>query len=578
MKQQADFLQEVIDLVPNALILLDNEGRLFGYNQAAQRLFNLPENSQGKPFSDFNQDKVLLKLFKSNKKMSKKSVTIGEKDYNCHLICIKNQHFKGKAVIFIEVSDVTLVKDQLSKLRALNEELDNIFKASYDYIFVTDAKGNVKKINEAYTRITGFTEEEIVGKNIYDLVKKGYFDRAATIDVIETKKSQTFTQTLKTGKTVLVTGNPVLSENGKLVGVVTNGRDITELYRLRQEVKKAKGLSQHYQKEIFKSQYSGDEEDYIVASHKMEKVFNLIKKIAQVESTVLVVGESGVGKEIAVRQIHRHSPRCDRPYISINCAAIPENLLESELFGYESGSFTGASSKGKMGIFELADKGTLFLDEIGELPFYLQAKLLRVIQEREIVRVGGVKPIPIDVRLITATNRDLWKMVSERQFREDLYYRLNVVQVRIPPLRERKEEIPAYAEYFIGLLNKKYKLNKQLDSELIKVLMAYDWPGNIRELRNALEQAYVTSADEFITDIKLGPNQEIHSVDIPAKSGDFSNLSLKDSLQRYEKKLIEAALAKHITTRKAAAALGVSQATVWRKAKQYGIELSEEAK
>jgi TyrR family helix-turn-helix protein len=230
-----------------------------------------------------------------------------------------------------------------------------------------------------------------------------------------------------------------------------------------------------------------------------------------------------------------------------------------------------------MGIFQLADGGTLFLDEIGELPFYLQAKLLRVIQENEIQRVGGTTPISIDVRLITATNRDLWKMVNERQFREDLYYRLNVVQVRIPPLRERKEEIPVFVEYFIGMLNKKYKLSKRINPELIQGLMAYDWPGNIRELRNALEQAYVTSPGAVITDIKLGPQQELHVATDSSENGTRGpGMSLKDALQQYESKIIKDALTTHVTTRKAAAALGVSQATVWRKAKQYGIEIDNE--
>ncbi|MBP1762694.1 MAG: putative sensor protein, partial [Firmicutes bacterium] len=485
------------------------------------------------------------------------------------------------------------ISTELSEMRFMKEEMDKIIENSYDYIFVTDAQGNVKKINDAYTRITGYKAEEILGENIFNLVKKRYFDRAASIDVIETRKTITLTQTLKSGKTVLVTGNPIFSESGEFIGVVTNGRDITELNRLKSEVKKAEGLSRHYQNELLKFQldHSGD---YIVASPKMAEISDLVQRIARVDSTVLINGESGVGKEIVAREIHRNSLRVDRPYVSVNCAAIPDNLLESELFGYEAGSFTGASKNGKMGIFQLADGGTLFLDEIGELPFYLQAKLLRVIQENEIMRVGGIAPIPIDVRFITATNRDLWKMVSDRQFREDLYYRLNVVQVRIPPLRERKEEIPVFVNYFIGMLNKKYALDRQFNPELIEGMMKYDWPGNIRELRNALEQAFVTTPGLFITDIKMGPQQEMHLSTKSAGSEEkrvkelnedqnlkenheaLDGISLKDALQKYESRIIKEAMAEHVTTRKAAAALGVSQATIWRKAKQYDIEIEEE--
>lgn len=569
-------LEELYDVLSGALIILDSEDRLVTYNNIAKNLFNLPPKPPNRKFTDYISNTELQKTFSSTKKAVKKLISIDDKNYNFYRLPINKENFSGKLIYCEKIDDLALLHDEMSELKALTEELDSIFQASYDYIFVTDAKGNVKKINESYSRITGYTEKEIVGNNIFDLAQKGYFDRAATIDVIKSGKTETFTQTLKSGKTVLVTGNPLFSKKGKLIGVVTNGRDITELNRLKQEVIRAKGLSQHFQKEILRFQFDGNEEDYIVASSKMEEVSDLVQRVAKVDSTVLVVGESGVGKEIVAREIHRHSLRNEEPYICVNCAAIPESLLESELFGYESGSFTGASKQGKMGIFQLADGGTLFLDEIGELPFYLQAKLLRVIQEKEIVRIGGVKPIPIDVRLITATNRDLWKMVDERQFREDLYYRLNVVQVRIPPLRERKEEIPVYVDYFLGLLNKKYKLNRQLNPELIEVLTDYEWPGNIRELRNALEQAYVTSAEAFITNIKLGPEQESYSSIESHDKEDFEDLSLKDTLQEYEKRIIKAALSKHTTTRKAATALGVSQATIWRKAKQYGIGVHEE--
>ena len=575
MKIEAILADKIFSAIPQALLLIDNQEQICVFNEAARELFDLPPDAQGRHLSDFSQNKVLLKLLKTKKDVLKKPLSIKGGKHNCNLVNIKIDDFAGRILLFTGETAVDSVQDELLEMSALKEELDKVIQGSYDYIFMTDAKGNVKKINEAYSRITGFKHEEIVGHNIYDLFSKGYFDRAATIDVIETKKPQTFTQTLKTGKTVLVTGNPIFSEKGQFIGVVTNGRDITELNRLKQEVKQAEGLSQHYQKELLKFQIDSTG-DYIVASPQMAEIADLIQRIARVDSTVLINGESGVGKEIVAREIHRNSMRSNRPYICVNCAAIPDNLLESELFGYEAGSFTGANRHGKMGIFQLADGGTLFLDEIGELPFYLQAKLLRVIQENEIQRIGGSAPIPIDVRLVTATNRDLWKMVSERQFREDLYYRLNVVQVRIPPLRERREEIPVFVDYFIGILNKKYNLDRQINPELIQGLMNYDWPGNIRELRNALEQAFVTSLGAFITDVRLGPQQEVHLATPKTNGEKLAHSSLKDALQEYENRIITEALRNYTTTRKAAAALGVSQATIWRKSKQYGIQVNEE--
>ena len=575
MKIEAILADKIFSAIPQALLLIDNQEQICVFNEAARELFDLPPDAQGRHLSDFSQNKVLLKLLKTKKDVLKKPLSIKGGKHNCNLVNIKIDDFAGRILLFTGETAVDSVQDELLEMSALKEELDKVIQGSYDYIFMTDAKGNVKKINEAYSRITGFKHEEIVGHNIYDLFSRGYFDRAATIDVIETKKPQTFTQTLKTGKTVLVTGNPIFSEKGQFMGVVTNGRDITELNRLKQEVKQAEGLSQHYQKELLKFQIDSTG-DYIVASPQMAEIADLIQRIARVDSTVLINGESGVGKEIVAREIHRNSMRSNRPYICVNCAAIPDNLLESELFGYEAGSFTGANKHGKMGIFQLADGGTLFLDEIGELPFYLQAKLLRVIQENEIQRIGGSAPIPIDVRLVTATNRDLWKMVSERQFREDLYYRLNVVQVRIPPLRERREEIPVFVDYFIGILNKKYNLDRQINPELIQGLMNYDWPGNIRELRNALEQAFVTSLGAFITDVRLGPQQEVHLAAQKTNGEELAHSPLKDALQEYENRIITEALTTHTTTRKAAAALGVSQATIWRKSKQYGIHVNEE--
>ena len=592
MKQEIILLEKVFNLIPHALLLVNDEEKITIINEAACGLFELTEEIHGNKICDIN-NKALLKLVKNQSEEIKKNIKIKGKKYFCRSTLVEMDDFKGRLILLIEETVIDSISTELSEMRFMKEEMDKIIENSYDYIFVTDAQGNVKKINDAYTRITGYKAEEILGENIFNLVKKRYFDRAASIDVIETRKTITLTQTLKSGKTVLVTGNPIFSESGEFIGVVTNGRDITELNRLKSEVKKAEGLSRHYQNELLKFQldHSGD---YIVASPKMAEISDLVQRIARVDSTVLINGESGVGKEIVAREIHRNSLRVDRPYVSVNCAAIPDNLLESELFGYEAGSFTGASKNGKMGIFQLADGGTLFLDEIGELPFYLQAKLLRVIQENEIMRVGGIAPIPIDVRFITATNRDLWKMVSDRQFREDLYYRLNVVQVRIPPLRERKEEIPVFVNYFIGMLNKKYALDRQFNPELIEGMMKYDWPGNIRELRNALEQAFVTTPGLFITDIKMGPQQEMHLSTKSAGSEEkrvkelnedqnlkenheaLDGISLKDALQKYESRIIKEAMAEHVTTRKAAAALGVSQATIWRKAKQYDIEIEEE--
>ncbi|HBQ85517.1 MAG TPA: transcriptional regulator [Syntrophomonas sp.] len=570
-KRPIDKLYEkVLEILPIIILAIDDTGKIQLCSQSALKLFNISGDIKGQFFAEIYSGPAISNLLKKEEDLNQ-IIELNGRTFIFQSLKLREITFTGQLIIMTEITELQDIRIKLLEAESLNDELDAVIQASFDYMFVTDGEGNVLRINDSYTRITGIKAEEILGKNIYDLVKAGYYNRAASIDVIETKKPITFTQKIKTGKVVLVTGNPVFDDNGNLIRVVTNGRDITELNNLKYEVEHAQSLRLHYQRELQKVQMGYG--DYIVASPKMMEISDLIKRIAKVDSTVLICGESGVGKEIVARELHRNSIRADKPYIVLNCAAIPDKLLESELFGYEAGAFTGAQRGGKMGIFQVANQGTLFLDEIGELPFYLQAKLLRVIQENEIMRIGGTKPISIDVRLITATNRDLWQMVQEGQFREDFYFRLNVVQIRIPPLRERKEEIPVFVDYFIDKLNKKYNVKKILDPMLIQQLMEYDWPGNVREIKNTIEQAFVTSPSEIINELCLGPRQEkytsSHGVHEPS-----AGKSLKDAMQEYESKLIKESLKKNGSTRKAAAELGVSQATIWRKAVQYGIELN----
>ena len=460
----------------------------------------------------------------------------------------------------IRYLNVELIDLQENKL--LREQMDAIFEASFDYLFVTDAEGRVTKVNSAYYRITGIKPEEVIGKTMYELVAQGFYDRSCSIEVIETLKPVTFVQNIKTGRTVLVTGNPVFDDKGNLAYVVTNGRDITELNELKSAVEHKEGLSQHYKTKYFNLKGYGD---YVVASPAMVDLMQTVSQVAQFDSAVMITGESGVGKEIVAHQIHLQSPRKDKPYIRINCASIPDNLLESELFGYEEGAFTGAKKGGKMGIFELANGGTLLLDEIAELPLGVQAKLLRVIQENEVTRIGGNKTKKIDVRIITATNRDLNEMASRNEFRKDLYYRLNVVPINVPPLRERREEIPALIEHFLNKFNEKYGLKKQISPQVVDKLINYDWPGNIRELKNIVERAVVTDPGDTIFNLDI---DKLHHFD----SSDQPNIDLRELVKKLEKHYIEAYLVKYGSTRKAAAALGISQSTLCRKASMYGIK------
>lgn len=332
-----------------------------------------------------------------------------------------------------------------------------------------------------------------------ELVEKGVFSESVTFKVFEERAPVSVMHEIKTGQTVLSTGHPVFNEEGEIVRVVTTARDVKELNHVKEELNKAKKLSEKYYSELEKlRKQQAKMEDIVVKSGEMKNVMDLAIQMGRVDSTVLITGESGVGKEVVAKAIHQSSERTSGSLIKVNCGAIPDNLLEAELFGYAEGSFTGAKKGGKPGMFELADGGSLFLDEIAELPLNLQVKLLRVLQEEEIIRVGGTKPIKIDVRIIAATNRDLAKMLKEGEFREDLFYRLNVVPIEIPPLRERKEDISQLIFKFLDDFNKKYNKNKKIDLDTINFLESYDWPGNVRELKNLIERFVVISEKDII--------------------------------------------------------------------------------
>jgi len=304
----------------------------------------------------------------------------------------------------------------------------------------------------------------------------------------------------------------------------------------------------------------------------MHQVFELAIKVAKVDSNVLITGESGVGKEVITKIINQAGPRAQKPFLQINCGAIPENLLESELFGYAGGAFTGAKKNGKMGYFELSQGGTLLLDEIGELPLSLQVKLLRAIQERKIFRIGGTIPYKFDVRIIFATNRNLEEMVQSGLFRADLYYRLNVVPINIPPLRNRTEDIIPLTFHFLKLLNSKYKTNKRFEPEVLLAFERYKWPGNVRELENVIERMVIFS-DEEIIGLQHLPFNSVNSEDSNGLTIEvLKPVPLQTASEILEKKLVAKALQLSGSTRKAAKILGVTHPTVIRKAQKYNLQ------
>jgi PAS domain S-box-containing protein len=460
-------------------------------------------------------------------------------------------------------------------------EMQDIVEASHDGLFMSDGQGKILMVNSAWERICGIHRDFIVGKNAQDMVNQEWYTESSVIAAIKARKKVTImlemTKGEKVGQKILATAIPIWGDDGEIKRVVANIRDITEILYLKELLEKTRQLNEIYAAELQQMRVQQVQAgcDIIARSAATRRVVEMAAQVAKVDSTVLVTGESGVGKEVIANAIHRLSHRTEGPLIKINCGAIPETLLESELFGYEPGAFTGARKQGKPGMFELAEKGTLFLDEVGDISLNLQVKLLRVLQDHTVMRVGGLKPIPVDARIIAATNKNLRDLVAGGSFREDLFYRLNVVSIEIPPLRGRKEDIPLLALHFLEKISKRYEFNKRFSPGIIDAFLAYSWPGNIRELENVIERMLVMTEEEEIGSRHLPVYIRNHLLPDDAKVVLSENVPFHKAIEQAEKQLLEQALKKYGSTRKIASALKVNQSTIVRKMQKYKIAINQ---
>lgn len=430
---------------------------------------------------------------------------------------------------------------------------------------ICDAECNVVKINQAQIRITGQEPTYNLGRNMRDIeIEDG--SPSATVKVASEKVPVKLEQTLVNGNSYLVYSYPFFDQEGNLKYIISNLLDTTEINKTKQELENNnRKLSEQLLELQNQIQAQGK---IIYQSDVMRQTLKLCDKVAIFDSNILIQGESGVGKERIAEYIYEKSRRNTKEFIKLNCAAIPEALLESELFGYEGGAFTGASKEGKKGLLDFADKGTLMLDEIGELSLSLQAKLLRFLQEGEFYRVGGRNPVNADVRIIAATNRDLKEMVDQKTFRADLYYRLNVIPIMIPPLRERKEDIPLLIGHFTNVFNEKHEHEKTWTIEALNQMMLGNYPGNVRELQNSVERILVLIEKDKIekndvSAILYGIHEDSHV--------DQNRGNLKEMVQEYEKKLLSQYFQEYKTEEAVAQALQSSQSTISRKRIKYGI-------
>ncbi|EOD00051.1 sigma 54-interacting transcriptional regulator [Caldisalinibacter kiritimatiensis] len=542
------------------------------YNVDLNRYFRNRRNVLPYP----TEEEIKEVLRKTNKYTKEDELNCGACGYNT---CREKAIAVVQGIAEVEMclpyllSKKTKLNEQLSQkikeITLLKEELETIIESSYDGLVVTDGEGKILMTNKAWNKMIQYNSD-IKDSFVQEMEDKGIIFPSATLLALKEKRRISFVQKMKSGKEYLATATPIFNEDKEITRVVSNIRDIAELNRLKQQIEETKKLQKYHNKNDSDIDRVKIESKNIVAnSMEFGRILQTASKVASVDSTILIFGESGVGKEVVAKFIHSLSTRKDNLLIKINCGAIPENLIESELFGYETGAFTGAKKKGKPGLIQLADTGTLFLDEIGEMPLNVQVKLLRVLQDKKFTPIGGTKEKSVDVRIIAATNRNLYDMVKKGEFRADLYYRLNVVPLEIPPLRKRKSDILPLCYHFLQIFNEKYGCNKELTSEVEKVLLKYSWPGNVRELENLVERIVVTTSPDVIEAKDLPMFLLQSSDDICEHIKIDGIVPLKKATNMLEKKLIERAYKKYNTTYEMAEALGVNQSTVVRKIQKY---------
>ncbi len=485
---------------------------------------------------------------------------------------LEQGQINGAVCILVDSRLLDQMTSQLPSFSALTRELDTIIDSSSDGLFVCDAEANVIRMNPASERIHQLPAAEVVGRNMRELIADGFIDRSAALEASQSKQPVSLLQD-KDGRTLISIATPVFDEEGELIRLVVSERDITEIDRLQRQLEEQQALGEQFRDQMLAMQQQELESKQIIArSPAMLRALQQAIKVAGADSTVMVLGESGVGKGLIAELIHQNSNRAEQPLIKINCGAIPESLIEAELFGYEKGAFTGAQASGKPGHFELADGGTLFLDEIAELPLSSQVKLLRFLEDGRITRLGSTSAREVNVRVLVATHRNLEEMVEQGQFRLDLYYRLNVIPIRVPAVRERRDCIVPLLRHYIDQFSNRTGQKKRLTRAALDSLASYPFPGNVRELMNICERLVVMSETELI-DLTDLPQQVVARPD----RLDFSNLdwpegtSLPQILAQAEKALLERAREKFGSQTAIAQALGVNQSTIARKMQKYGL-------
>jgi len=567
-------IELILNSTHDAMIGVDTDGIITLFNKAAERLTGIEaKDAMGKYVADVIKDTRLPYILETGESELNRQQDLGNIKIITNRMPVKDKKGRiiGAVAVFRDITEIIKLAEEITNLNEVYSLLEAIINATQDAISVVDQNGLGVMINPAYIKITGLSEKDVIGKPATVDIAEG---ESIHMQVLKTRKPIKGAL-MKVGparKEVLVNAAPIIV-NGELRGSVGVIHDMSEITKLSNELKNAKNIIRSLE-----AKYTF--EDIIGSDPLLLSAIDKAKKAAEIPITVLLRGESGTGKEIFAHAIHNESERKFRKFIKVNCSAIPETLLESELFGYEEGAFTGAKKGGKKGFFEEAEGGTIFLDEIGEIPHSTQTKLLRVLQEKEIVRVGGTKSISIDVRIIAATNADLEGAIESGRFRADLYYRLNVLPITIPPLRLRKGDIYDLSIFFIKKFNQQYGRNvRDITQQAVSRLKEYNWPGNVRELDNFIGRAIINmkASDTVIQENHLpkleGASDAGDNPDARMKGRGSISMTLDSVVEKAEKEHIAKVMKECGNNKtKAAKNLNISLRSLYYKLERYGLE------
>jgi PAS domain S-box-containing protein len=485
-----------------------------------------------------------------------------------HIIVKKNMRL---GVIWQETK--TMNDRKIQHTRNVERYFNEIMDVLSDGIYISDSSGMTLKVNSMYEKLTGLKREEMEGVLVTDLIRQGKYDIILNPDIVKTGEPKTAVQVTKQGRKVILNGYPVFDKEGKVALIVTFVRDVTVLSQLKLQITDQQELIDKLHLGV---QHLSKKTSPLIANcEKMQELLRMVDNIAQTDATVLLLGETGVGKDLLALRIHENSHRRNGSFFKIDCTTIPDNLIESELFGYEPGAFSGASVKGKPGLIEMAANGTIFLDEIGELPYPMQGKLLRVLQDQEIMRVGSTRAKKVDVRFIAATNKNLEEAVRLGNFRIDLFYRLRVAVIDIPPLRERTKDIPYLVKYFLEKYNNRYKRKIVFSPEVEEIFQNYKWPGNVRELEHLIQSLVVTCGKDVLEVPDLPQSMvgqdENNSAIFRPWAVNLNNKSLDEVMKDIEKELLRKAIEAYGTISDVAKKFKVDRTTIYRKLKKHSL-------